>query len=257
MKFPEVVFVIVGFYPDQEVLSALLAALSSYPVIVVNNGNVGQIKQKNVEVVGSGKNTGYAGGANLGMKEGFGRGASWVVICNQDLVATNAGIESFIMGLKTTPAGIAGPCAGGLDQKRMTTIIPSEKADYITGSCIAIHKAVYEKLGNFYEPYFLYYEEVDYCLRTKQAGFSLTHIRVRGITHDDSTTLGNNSLAHQYYLSRNHLLMIRRLALWSVECYEFIRMPLTIFEHIVRKQWGALQGIRDYFLQRFGPKERL
>lgn len=256
MNSPEIVFVIIGFHPDQEVLVALLTALSSYPIVVVNNGKVGQINMHDVTVVGGGKNLGFAGGANLGMKTAFAKNAEWVVICNQDLVATRVGIDMFVATLKSTAAGIAGPFAGGLDRNRMTTMIPSDRADYITGSCIAIHKDVYASVGTFYEPYFLYYEEVDYCLRAKRKGFPITHIPVDAITHDESMTLGNNTLAHQYYLSRNHLLFVERLALVRIECYEFIRMPLTIVEHIRRKQWGALQGIRDYFLRRFGPKER-
>lgn len=256
MKSSDVVFVIIGYHPDKHVLSSLLTSISPYSVIVVNNGKVGDIKRQGVEVVGGGKNLGYAGGANLGLQTAFEKGATWVVLCNQDLVATKTGVEALVTALKASPAGITGPFAGGLDPKRMTTIIPSVRADYITGSCIAIHKEVYQKIGNFYEPYFLYYEEVDYCVRAKRAGFPITHRTVDGITHEESMTLGNDSLAHQYYLSRNHLLLVQRLALGRVKCYEFIRMPFTIFEHISRKQWGALLGIRDYFLHRFGPKER-
>jgi len=257
MNSAEIVFVIIGYHPNKRVLSSLLSALEGYTTIVVNNGKVGEIKRQGVEVVGGGKNLGYAGGANLGMKTAFGNGARWVVICNQDLIMKKKSVGEFVRALQALPPSITGPFAGGLDPKRMTTIIPSVRADYITGSCIAIHRKVYKSVGNFYEPYFLYYEEVDYCLRAKRAGFPITHLSIDGITHEESVTLGNDSLAHQYYLSRNHLLFVERLALASVKCYEFIRMPLTIFEHISRKQWGALQGIRDYFLHRFGPKERI
>jgi len=257
MNSPKIVFAIIGYHPDKHVLSALLTSIYPYSVIVVNNGKVGQIKRQGIEVVGGGKNLGFAGGANLGMKTAFEKGTEWVIVCNQDLAATKAGVEALVTKLKASPAGIAGPFAGELDRNRMTTIIPSGRADYITGSCIAIHKEVYKSIGNFYEPYFLYYEEVDYCVRAKHAGFPITHLPVDGITHEESVTLGNDSLAHQYYLSRNHLLLVERLALRQAQCYEFIRMPLTIFEHISRKQWGALQGIRDYFLHRFGPKERI
>lgn len=257
MKFPKIVFVIIGYHPDKHVLSALLSALDPHLVIAVNNGKVGQIKKQGVEVVGGGKNLGYAGGSNLGMKTAFGNGARWVVICNQDLIMKKKSVGEFVSALQALPPSITGPFAGGLDAKRMTTIIPSVRVDYITGSCIAIHKKVYESIGNFYEPYFLYYEEVDYCVRAKRAGIPITHLPVDGIRHEESVTLGNDSLAHQYYLSRNHLLFVQRLALARVKCYEFMRMPLTIFEHISRKQWGALEGIRDYFLNRFGPKERI
>lgn len=257
IKSPAVVFVVIGYKPVKEALSSLLWSFGKRSVIVVNNGRVRLANNQLVRVIGDGRNLGYSAGANLGMKEAFGMGALWVVICNQDLFVTPKAVESLVTTLATTSIGIAGPFAGGLDPNRMTTILPSEKADYITGSCIAIHKTVYETIGNFYEPYFLYYEEVDYCVRAKRKGFAITHLPVDGIIHEENNMLGNNTLAHQYYLSRNHLLIVKKLALSRVKCYEFIRMPLTIFEHIVRRQWGALQGIRDFFLGRFGLKERV
>lgn len=257
MKSPDIIFIIIGFHPEKESLSSLLSALDGYTTIVVNNGKVGQITRDNVEVVGGGKNLGYAGGANLGIKVAFGKGATWVVLCNQDLVVRKESVGTLVNSLQALPPSITGPFPGGIDPNRMTTIVPSDHTDYITGSCIAIHREVYERIGNFYEPYFLYYEEVDYCLRAKKAGFPVTHVPIDGITHEESMTLGNNALAHQYYLARNHLLIVQRLALRQAQCYEFMRMPLTIAEHIRRKQWGALQGIRDYFLHRFGQKEHV
>lgn len=257
IKSPDVVFVVIGFHPDKETLSSLLAALKNYDVIVVNNGGVVLENSHTVQVISSGKNLGYAGGANLGMKAAFEKGACWVVICNQDLAMTNAGVNELVSRLKSLPTGIAGPFAGGLDPKRMTTIIPSTRADYITGSCIAIHKEVYKKIGNFYDPYFLYYEEVDYCMRAKKVELPIMHLKIDGITHTESSTLGNNSLMHQYYLSRNHLLFLRRGAYWKTMVYEYIRLPLTLLEHLRRNQWGAVLGMYDFLFCRFGQKERI
>jgi GT2 family glycosyltransferase len=236
-----VIFLIIQFQPDKKVLSSLCDALKDHQVIIIKNDE--------------GKNLGFAGGANLGMKKAFAMGASWVVVCNQDLILKKDASKKLVEKLSRLPKGIAGPFSGGIDARRMTTIIPSVRADYISGACIAIHKKVYETVGNFYEPYFLYYEEVDYCMRAKRLGFPITHIKMNTITHKESMVLKNNSMAHQYYLARNHLLFVKRLALGRVKCYEFMRMPLTIAEHIACKQWGALAGIRDYVFQKFGPKE--
>lgn len=257
MKSSEIVFVIIGFHPDKNILLSLLAALKNVNVIVVNNGGVVLENSRSVQVISSGENLGYAGGANIGLKAAFEKGASWVVICNQDVVMTTTGVKELVSKLKSSPAGIAGPFAGGLDPNRMMTIIPSNNVDYISGSCIAIGKKAYEKIGNFYEPYFLYYEEVDYCMRAKKVGFPIVHLKIHGIRHTESSTLGNNSLMHQYYLSRNHLLFVRRGAYWKTMVYECIRLPLTLLEHIRRNQWGALLGMYDFLFCRFGQKERI
>ncbi|MFZ5845239.1 MAG: glycosyltransferase family 2 protein, partial [Patescibacteria group bacterium] len=155
--------------------------------------------------------------------------------------------------LKDSQPGIVGPFAGSLNPRRWTTIVPSKRADYISGSCIGIHREVIEKVGYFYEPYFLYYEEVDLCLRAKKQGFLLRWLPIKEISHEESVSLGKGSFLHQYYLSRNHLLFVERQAPFRVKLYEFLRLPKTIYEHYVRKEWGALAGIIDYFLRRFGP----
>lgn len=231
------IFVIVAYRQNKRVFEGLLRGLSGREVLVVDN-------TKN--------NRGYGGGANVGIKQALRQAAEWVVVLNQDLKVSKRAIEEFVEKLKKAPAGIAGPFVGGLDPRRWTTKLPSKRMDYITGSCIAIHRDVFEKAGFFYEPYFLYYEEVDLCMRAKRAGFALTHIPVAGITHEESVSLGRGSLRHQYYLARNHLLFVEHCAPILVKLYEYVRLPKTLWEHERKHEAGAVLGIHDYFLRRFG-----
>ena len=55
------------------------------------------------------------------------------------------GVEELCLQLASLPSCIAGPWAGALDEKRWTTILPSRYVDYISGSCIAINRSVFEK----------------------------------------------------------------------------------------------------------------
>lgn len=222
-------------------LNALRAVLKNHWVIEIDNSK---------------KNVGYAGGANAGIKKALEGGAAWMVVMNQDLKLTTDAISKFSSSLAKSPPGIAGPFTGGLDPKRWTTVLPAQKNDYITGSMIAIHKSVIEKVGFLYEPYFLYYEEVDLCVRAKRAGFVLTHISTAGVSHEESVSLGRDSLAHQYYLARNHLLFVERCAPPYVRLYEYVRLPKTIAEHLIRGQRGGFLGVRDYLLRSFGQYNR-
>ncbi len=252
------VFIIVAYRPNMRELGALLTSLNGLPVIVVDNGRTLHRKQVGrATLLIQRKNLGYGAAANRGIHHASARGFTWFVVLNQDMRMSRAAVLSFIRSLKKLSPCIAGPFGGGLDSKRWTTVLPSDRTDYLTGSCLAIHSKVVSKIGYFYEPYFLYYEDADYGIRARNAGFSLVTLGHDDAKHRETRSLGAGSILHQYYLARNHFLFIRRLAPFRVTLYEMARFPKTVAEHMSRKEIGALTGIRDYFLGRFGQNRSI
>ncbi len=211
------------------------------PVIVVDNTN---------------DNRGYSGGANVGMEKAMKAGAEWVVVMNDDLLLTAKAIEKLTAILKDSKPGIVGPFAGALDARRWSTIVPGTSVDYISGSIFAVHRDIIKTIGYLYDPYFIYYEEVEYCIRTKHAGFPLRKISIPGVTHKESETMGMNSFLQNYYMARNHLLFVVRNAPTTVKLHELLRMPWTLYEHYRDGNVGALTGVRDFALRRFGQYRR-
>lgn len=249
--------VIVTYQPKQDVLVKLLTQLGDMSFIIIDNTketflNLDLKLQKNQKIVRNNKNVGYSEGVSIGMQYALEQKAEWMVIINQDLHITKKAVHELEETLLHCVPGITGPFAGILDPRRWTTILPSESVGYISGSCMAIHKTVFEKIGFFYEPYFMYYEDADFCVRAKNAGLPLIHVPIAGISHNETTSLGRGSFLHQYYLARNHLLFVERNAPFFVKLHELLRLPKTIWEHVYRREWGALTGIRDYVLRRFG-----
>ncbi|MBU1327249.1 glycosyltransferase family 2 protein [Patescibacteria group bacterium] len=247
-------FIIVAYKADKNALKLLISALKDFHVIVISNDNTAyrDVVPGDYKEIKNSINMGYGGGANVGMRYALSRKAKWLVVLNQDLVLSFKSAKDFATKLTKSPSCVAGPFAGGLDRRRWTTRLPSRQTDYITGSCFAIHRKVIETVGYFYEPYFLYYEEVDYCVRARLLGFPIKHLHLRDISHNETETLGQGSFLHQYYLSRNHLLFVWRLAPAPVKLYELFRSTKTVSEHIVRHEKGALKGIKDFLFGRFG-----
>ncbi len=200
--------VIVTYKPEMRILGRLLEALEGWPVEMVDNTQ---------------KNLGFGAAANHGMKKAFDDGAQWVIVMNQDIALTRKGIARFCAIVQNGDPGIVGPEAGSLDPKRWTTILPARgPLEYISGSCMAIHRKVWEATRGFYEPYFLYYEDADLCLRAKKSGFALRQVHIDGFAHA--------SEGNEYYLARNHLLFVFRNAPMSVKLYELLRLPKTLVE---------------------------
>lgn len=229
-------FVILTYHPRIEEIKKHIKTLSGYPVIVVNNtpGEKSSATKGNVTHIKSGENVGYTGGMNVGIRHALGKGAEWVILLNDDIGISKADVKLFVRFLKNAQPGIVGPFSGTLDPRRWTTIYPAKdesRLDYLSGSCLAIHKSVFDAIGLLYEPYFIYYEDVEFCVRAKRAGFPIMQINLPGIFHKDGTVFGRGSKTQEYYLARNHILFVARNAPLPVKLYEFIRLPKTLYDY--------------------------
>lgn len=269
MKSNPVCFIIVTYNPDLHTMNKLLRSLGSNSIIIIDNteaknnqfihGNRKKLPPT-VSCVTTEKNLGYAGGVNVGLRKAYDRGFAWMVVLNDDIEVSTISIHSFLKQLVRSPIGIAGVSRRYLDPKRWTgSTYPlngnTSTYQYLSGSFFAIHRDAIHDLGILYEPYFLYYEETEYCIRAQRRGFPLTYIPIEKFTHNESSRIGKGSKLHQYYLARNHLLFVQRNAPVAVILHEIFRMPKTFLEHFGHSEWGALEGIRDFLCKRFGQYE--
>jgi hypothetical protein len=157
---------------------------------------------------------------------------------------------------KERPA-VVGPYAGYLDPKRWTTILPkyadkSKAPDYLSGSLLAIHKEVDKYVQGFYKDFFLYYEDVDYCIQAKKFGFPLVSVELPALVHQDGKSIEKGSYAHSYYLARNHLLFVERQAPLAIKLRELIRLPKTIWEYRFFMNKAGTKGVMDFIFVRYG-----
>jgi hypothetical protein len=251
-------FVILAYRPEIKNFNKHLIEFANFSHVVIDNIESFNCYATKTKVIHTGKNLGYAGGMTKGIDHCLEHGAQWIVVTNDDLEIDKKSINDIAVQLEKTPEGVAGPFTGGLDPIRWSTIYPQiQNPTYISGSCMAIHRNVIKKIGKFYEPYFIYYEDVELSVRAVKAGFALTHLELKGIVHHESTTMNKMTALRSYYHARNHLLFVERNAPVSVKAHELLRLPKTYYEHIQQKDFGGAAGVRDYVLRRFGKKEGL
>jgi GT2 family glycosyltransferase len=62
--------------------------------------------------------------------------------------------------------------------------------DWVSGACMAIRREVLDAVGPLDEGYFLYFEEVDFCLRAKQAGWGCAFVPEACVTHLEGASTG-------------------------------------------------------------------
>lgn len=196
--------------------------------------------QRVVRLLAAG-NLGYAGGVNACLRAAPGADAWWVL--NPDtapepgalsalLRRLSAGDRHLVGGTVYSPSGrvesragrwrpwlaraVALGQGGGLDEPVDAARIEAA-ASYISGSCMLLGRRFLSVAGEMREDYFLYCEEVEWCLRGLRRGLRIGYAPEARVLHLKGTATGSVAdLRHRprmpvYLDERNKLLLTRDL----------------------------------------------
>ncbi|OGG35715.1 hypothetical protein A2363_02990 [Candidatus Gottesmanbacteria bacterium RIFOXYB1_FULL_47_11] len=265
----------------------------SLQTIVVDNGStnesVARIRKKfpNITLLETGKNLGFTGGNNVGIRHALAQGADFVWLLNNDTFV-DKGVLSFLGAFDDSRVGVAG-CkiyfapgrefhhhrykdterghvfwyAGGIvdwanmyashrgvDAVDRGQYDKTEETAFVTGCSMIIRREVVEKIGMLDDNYYLYLEDLDYCLRAKKAGYKLLYEPSSVVWHVNagSSARPGNPL-HEYYFTRNRLLLGFRYAPLRTR-FALLREAFRFTSPVRRK------AVRDWVLGRFGNRFR-
>ncbi len=59
----------------------------------------------------------------------------------------------------------------------------AHSTDWVVGACMIVRREVFEDIGLFDEGYFLYFEEADFCLAARRAGWSCWYVPASRVVH--------------------------------------------------------------------------
>jgi GT2 family glycosyltransferase len=101
----------------------------------------------------------------------------------------------------------------GVDEVDHGQFIKNLETEFITGCSMYISRDVIDTIGYLDNDYYLYLEDVDFCLRAKQKGYVSRFIPSSIIWHKNagSTSRPGNRL-QEYYLTRNRIIVSLRYA---------------------------------------------
>lgn len=187
-------------------------------------------------------NRGYAYGINQGIKQAFKDKAELLVIMNYDISISNLLFEDLLLSYKYFDVWSGAMkqdnkiyYGGEVDKWRLSGGLLLKKpklryveTDFITGSLMLVKKEVIDKIGVFDESYFLYYEDVDFCMRARRADFKVGIDSGLIYTHYEFSKKDNPKKG--YYLTRNRLKFFLKYSNWKQKVYEIARIPKTFFE---------------------------
>ncbi len=237
MKMPELSVIVVSFNTCGLTLRCIEnfydeAVAAGWEVVVVDNGSADGTalavagRFPAVRLVRAEKNLGYAGGCNLGLRAARG---TVLILLNGDVLARaevlralartlreNPDIGALAPGLRTT-AGGPQPFAFGRDPTLGYLLRRGWRAvrrkgplhdwgvtrpvevDWVSGACLATRRDVVERVGLLDERFFLYFEDNDWCLRIRRAGFRVIYDPRWQVTHLGGASQPDRRAVHRVY----------------------------------------------------------
>jgi len=249
-------------------------ALANIEIILVDNGcktdNEHYFKQycKDIKYIRSEANLGFAGGNNLGIAEASGK---YLFLINNDTEVTPGLIEQLAGSLDANGRiGIISPqinyhddpsiiqyagftpmnyytcrnfCIGQFEKDENQYRGQLRPTGFIHGAAMMVRKEALLKAGPMAENFFLYYEEMDWCERIKEAGYEIWLDTNAIIYHKESLAVGKNSALKEFFMNRNRILFIRRNAKLHQRLFFYLYfaafvMPRNILKYVKGQSAG-------------------
>jgi GT2 family glycosyltransferase len=82
--------------------------------------------------------------------------------------------------------------------------------DIVFGTALLMKRSVLERIGLFDERFFVYYEDVDFGLRARRAGYDAAVIPEARIWHSGSSSTRRQRYLKEFYLARSRILLFRK-----------------------------------------------
>ena len=250
-----------------------------------------QFADQGVEILRSEANLGFTGGNNLGISHAVKKFQSdYFFLLNSDAVLESETLKNLISFATAHPqSGLICPkiyfqkgsefharsyersmkgaviwyAGGSIDWKALTAFHRGvdefdrgqfdhgQETDFATGCAVLIRREVVERIGILDKRYFLYFEDVDYSLRAKKAGFKIYLCPNGVVWHlNASSTQGSGSDFQQYYQTRNRLLLAAKFGNLKIKLLA-LRLLLT---WLVSGNSLEKRASIDFCLLRFGKQ---
>jgi len=250
-----VAVVIVGFRNMEDIQSCLAAlgatTYEDFEVVICENGGPqaysalmaglppALLRGQRIHVLQAPRNLGYAGGVNAGMAAAKEADAWWVLNPDTEVepMALGALVDRLAKGDCEAVGGViylpdrsiqayaghwrawlarAVSIGRGLDLDAPVDAQAVERSQsYIIGACMLVGRRFFEVAGPMREDYFLYGEEVEWCLRGRARGARLGFAPEARVLHRAGATTGSNTAIRArprtpiYLDERNKMLVTR------------------------------------------------
>ncbi|PIS09195.1 glycosyltransferase family 2 protein [Candidatus Beckwithbacteria bacterium CG10_big_fil_rev_8_21_14_0_10_34_10] len=286
---PKVFIIVLNWNQTKDTLECLESLKKinyhDHKVIVVDNGslkdptNIIRKKFPRIKVIRNKKNLGFAGGNNMGIKQALEAKVDYVFILNNDTVVHSQVLTRLVkVAEEDKKVAILGPQIFYYNKPKKIWFLranltwpmakiniwnqnkpsPNSKkkllnTDYVAGAAMLIRTDVIKKLGAFDPYYFLYWEDIDLCVRFAKAGYKIRALTNAYVWHKVSTTTNKINEKNSFFMVRNRLYFCRKynnfLNFWvKVFLIIFVsRVWKLVYNRFDNHSIAGFHGLLSYF----------
>ena len=247
----------------------------------VEEGGVAGAGDLPLTLIRTGGNLGFAGGNNVGLRYVLARGdVDYVWLLNNDTVVDPEALATMVrraegdgrigmLGAKLLyydePGRIQAIAGGRLTRwqgmaKHVGGDRPDDgrwiaplEVDVVLGASLLVRRQVIEDVGLLDERYFMYSEELDWCWRTRLAGWKLTYSPGSVVWHKVGRSVGHRSALQEYHAARGTLRFMRSHFPRLLPIAFIYGLYRTLLPKLVRGQpdraRAVLRAYRDHLRQ--------
>jgi hypothetical protein len=240
-----------------------------------------------IHLIENQENLGFTGGNNVGINYALAKEFDYIMLLNNDVLIKDSFWRPMVDYLKKNPQiGVLGPkiyfasgfefhhdkysenergkviwyAGGKID---WNNVYPSHRGvdevdtgqydqisetEFVTGCCLLASSDIWEKIGGLDDRYYLYYEDVDFCLKAKEMGLKIVYFPQSAIWHMNAGSSQSGGNLQDYYSTRNRMLFGMSWAPFRAKA-ALMRESLKLI--LTGRKWQKI-GIKDYYLGRFG-----
>ena len=272
-----------GLEQTRHCLRSLQAVAVAYPaaqIYVIDNGSgdgseaVIAAEFPEAKVMAVAENRGYSAGCNAGIQRALTDGTDYLWILNNDTEADPGAALAFVQAAEELRAGgnevILAPkildghsgkiwSAGGFvrqpwfkgDHIGMGDPAASHNApadvEWASSCSLFFHRNVIERVGPLPEEYFMYLDDVDWCLRARKEGVPIRYEPRAVIAHGVSEAMRSLDNRHvRYYSYRNYYLLAFRHSGLLGRAWFLVHLVTALVKGAFR--WALFPSYRrDYY----------
>jgi GT2 family glycosyltransferase len=124
---------------------------------------------------------------------------------------------------------------------------PAGPTAWVTGCALAVRADVWRAMNGLDEAFYIYGEDVDFCLRAQAAGARIVYVPTARLQHKVSASVGGHTSAFKvYHKARSTRLLLRRhatgVARWSAPAALVLREVALMAWLLAHWQWPAAAG---------------
>ena len=149
----------------------------------------------------------------------------------------SAGVFPTLLG---TLAGLCRP----RERRKYLPVATAERCrvPWVTGCCFLVRRECLRQLGGFDEDFFLYYEDVDFCRRARERGWSIWYEPSVRVTH--YRPLHVRAVPAHLRVCTRHALLTYGAKHWANWQFQMMARVVQL-EASLRQRWSQLRGLPE------------